>query len=369
MAIVAALHRDVSKDILYSAPAHLWDRSVVATESDVEITINKTKRIGKQTMQDNDKNDGTPSTTNNSGTCNSCNYFHVDELYNGWPPNQPSPSIIPYQHYIWPNTIEPIKQYYVQPGVTTTTAVYPDTILSKMPEAYIKVNGDRRKNHGGKIYLKDGEEFQFEVFNPSTSTLGLAIEIDGALISQSKLVLKPGQRLNLDRYIDDNRKFLYKTYSVEDTKEVKDAIKNNGSIRLLFYKEQLITNGSGTITIANNNNLFNLNGTSNISKGNIGGAFYCSTANDIGDSTRQLNFCSMDNMIETGRTEKGGKSDQTFNSVSMEFSTYIAKVIEFKILPLSQKPIEAKDLIKHCTECGTKLDRKWKFCGSCGHKI
>jgi rRNA maturation endonuclease Nob1 len=43
--------------------------------------------------------------------------------------------------------------------------------------------------------------------------------------------------------------------------------------------------------------------------------------------------------------------------------------VKYKILPMSSKPIEGKDLKKYCTECGKKVKETFKFCPSCGTKV
>lgn len=351
-------------------------------------------------MQDNNKDQAKRSLNNGSST-STANFVQMGDYWtNGWPyphyiPNypSPSPSVPTYPWYV-PYTPPQPLQTIINTGTTSSGYLsVMSSYLDKNPEAYVKVNGDRRKNHAGKVYLTDGEEYSFEIFNPSTSTVGVLIEIDGSQISPSKLVLRPGQRTTLDRYIEDNRKFLFKTYEVDDSAEAKSATRNNGAIKLSFYKERV----EGTLKIkGSNGSTFNLNANSGtITYTNGNGSTL--TANNVGGLRSQdmdFNFCDNSqndfkgmvntyfsssaspepaevklDSLETGRTEMGSYSSQKFETVSVDFYDVCAKVVEFKLLPLSQKPLEPRDLIKHCTECSTKLDRKWKFCGACGHKI
>jgi membrane protease subunit (stomatin/prohibitin family) len=72
---------------------------------------------------------------------------------------------------------------------------------------------------------------------------------------------------------------------------------------------------------------------------------------------------------ETGRIEKGNKSNQKFEAVSMDFESYYFHKISYQILPETKKPIETKELKKNfCTSCGFK-NKDYKFCPNCGEKI
>lgn len=247
---------------------------------------------------------------------------------------------------------------------------------SKPVECYILYNNNRLKAHNGnKVYLTNGNEFQIEMFNPNTFTYGVKIKINGEYISNSKLVLYPGQRLKLDRYLDENKKFVFTTYEVEDTKQVSEAIINNGFIELEFYKERkkIPKFLPQTYTYFDQS--------------------YKSLNNDIIGQSTYNTFCSLDNLDtniksfddnsilknmeesilrevkETGIIGKGSKSETEFKDVDINFENTYDQMVHFHILPLSQKPIEAKDLVKHCVECGKKAKKDWKHCSNCGTKL
>jgi hypothetical protein len=130
----------------------------------------------------------------------------------------------------------------------------------KVPTANLAVNRSRIKiyNKQGEMptyYLQNGTEFQIELFNPTTDVVLAKITLNGNPISQGGLVLNPGQRVFLERYLDIAKKFLFDTYEVSNTKEVQKAIENNGDFKVEFFKEKisyynpfiLTTNGTGTI--------------------------------------------------------------------------------------------------------------------------
>ena len=114
--------------------------------------------------------------------------------------------------------------------------------VPKVPTANIAVNKSRIKLYTKNVdmptyYLEKGQEFQIELFNPTTDVVLAKIILNGTALSQGGLVLNPGQRVFLDRYFDVAKKFLFDTYEVSKSSEVMEAIKNNGDVKIEFYKE------------------------------------------------------------------------------------------------------------------------------------
>lgn len=259
------------------------------------------------------------------------------------------------------------------------------------------------------------------------------IYINGEAVSDSGLIIKPGRREWLERYIDKPRKFKFDTYEVEaGNSDVKAAIKNNGSIKVEFYKEKtkndgsyLICDGSwnnpypiipnwqqppyfpqpdiwfggpsynpiygGTITTGSANthkttlnadNSFNL---FNCSTTNVNAAYSSNTIGDYNftnDMLKEENITELKMMgvnsaksaepkvEETGRIEAGSNSNQTFTYVDMDFESWIIASVEYKLLPLSKKPVVASEINVYCTSCSTKQKKtSWKFCPTCGTKF
>ena len=74
--------------------------------------------------------------------------------------------------------------------------------------------------------------------------------------------------------------------------------------------------------------------------------------------------------METGRVEKGGRSDQTFDYCDLEFDYWPFKTEVIQILPSSRKQIRPEDTRrKYCSQCGKKVSPKDKFCSNCGAKL
>ena len=247
------------------------------------------------------------------------------------------------------------------------------------PNAWIVNSTDkgRKSIKNGKVYLKDSEEFQIELFNPLSECVLVDIKLNGQLISKTGLVLKPGQRFYLDCFIDDNKKFIFSTYEVEQTLESLNAINNNGRLEVFFYKESVVsvrnwrdrfntviieryypsyptypywttTPYYGTNTgnigtgIGTTTNSFNTYG-SNV---NLTGSTTTTGSYNLGSNTMaQLNSTSnipIAGSLETGRIERGETSKQKFKEVDMDFDNYHISSVLLEMLPESRKPVELK---------------------------
>jgi hypothetical protein len=234
------------------------------------------------------------------------------------------------------------------------------------PTAHITRKKSRLKMYNGNtVFLNDKDNFEFEIHNPTQKSVLCKIKLNGEYISTSGVVIKPGQRVFLERFLDSNNKFEFSTYEVKDTSENKSAIDLNGDVRIEFYNEQTVTiyphlsNGGWS------------NGWAGI---NIGSPYYTgnrtfTTTSGVGNFEYHSNTTSVNNTIETGRVEKGEKSNQQFNNSYQNFEYMVAHQISLKLLPLGTKPIGGKDLKKYCTECGNSLRSNWKFCPGCSTKI
>jgi Zn finger protein HypA/HybF involved in hydrogenase expression len=269
---------------------------------------------------------------------------------------------------------------------------------SDKPCAHITKGRQRIKQFGQNVYLKDGSEFEIELYNPSRQTVLSKIKINGEFINGGGVILKPGERVFLERYLDAPHKFKFETYTVDATNETMNAIANNGDVEILFYNEEeiiatltypSITYGSTTYpntTYASNTNTVSrnmsldesLNIFHNTSLSNSGLNLY--SVSDNGGKTYINKFDKKPRLrpnqnkksksVETGRVEKGSSSDQEFKTVSKNFNSWAVSTSVWKILPDSQRPVEKTDLINKCPKCSTKLKKtSWKFCPECGHQM
>ena len=256
------------------------------------------------------------------------------------------------------------------------------------PSAWIVSSNDRGRKSikNGKCFLENDSYFEIELFNPLTVSVLADIKLNGQSISKTGLVVKPGQRVYLDCFIDDRKKFKFSTYEIENSGESLDATQNNGLLEVFFYKEDVITldnwqgkfdriivekwypyypsypyyrptiwygttNPYNTVITTNGSDIIGTTTTSNAyySSNNIVNCSYTSDVNlsnlNIGGSN---NMNSM-NSIETGRVEKGEKSKQKFTEVDMDFEKHYISSTIIQILPESRKPVETKDIFNKKT--------------------
>lgn len=279
------------------------------------------------------------------------------------------------------------------------------TTTATAPCAFITKSKQRVKQFNETVYLQNGDEFEIELFNPTTNKVLAKIEINGNTIGGSGIVLRPGERVFLERYLNDAKKFLFETYKVSgNNSQVQEAIKNNGDIVVKFYSEYIPFNLNlrGTVTTWNQPIWYETTGGSGwggsftttstpisdtfTSTSNGQNLYYNSTSASVGStsslrSLKPQDFKSevtMDGMlsenkpkeIETGRVEKGSNSDQSFTYDYSQFNSWHFTQSVWKILPASQKPIMKEDLVVYCGECGRKRKKEsHKFCPHCGTKF
>lgn len=284
------------------------------------------------------------------------------------------------------------------------------------------------------VYMNNGDEFQIQLFNPEQETIGAEVSINGKVIP-GILVIRPGERIWLERYLTEQSKFKFTTYEVDDPDEdssVARAIANNGTIEIKFYREKQKRNWNDNITWttrssdvitkltdyswdtenkitskgltgdnvllnaqitasgateSNANNYLSLDAKCCDTVANLSFAdevaTNCATASSVLRSapikklsSKTFDFensyksaTSISNKIETGRIDKGSYSSQKLEHVDIEFEIWHFKREVIKILPTSRKPYTSSDIQKiYCTNCGRKLNTKYKFCPYCGAK-
>ena len=255
-------------------------------------------------------------------------------------------------------------------------------------------------NNSGEriVYMEHGDEFQIQLFNPYTYTIGAKIEINGKNLSNT-IIIKPGERIWLERFLDSPDKFLFSTYTVNGTsREVREAIKNNGNIIIKFYKEEeyrptvqmyypysIKTTNEPDVTWATSTCYYNDGGSigavdavntahcvSNANYNSKSITSSISTASIINNALTSLSadVKPISKKIETGRVERGSHSNQKFDYVNINFEYFPFRTEEIKILPKSQKQYTSSDLEKkYCPECGRKIKDKFKFCPFCGTRL
>lgn len=262
--------------------------------------------------------------------------------------------------------------------------------------AHISVNKNRVKiyrnvngyaDHLSSVFLKDGQNFEIELYNPKQNSVLAKITLNGKDISISGIVLRPGQRVYIERFIDTPRKFEFSTYEVGDTVQNRTAIAKNGEVEVKFYDEYVPYSFAGSTTITtnpcwittgtgvnNNSLLYSTTTTGNVGIGTInppstltfGGTSSTAFYNAINASLTS----SVAGSLETGRIEQGKSSGQSFSTTNGTFNSYVCSTETIKLFPASQKPVESAEIRNYCTNCGTRAKKTgWKFCPSCGSKF
>ena len=265
------------------------------------------------------------------------------------------------------------------------------------PTAHITKKKSRLKVYNGHlVFLNDKDNFEFELHNPKQKSVLVKVKLNGEYISTSGIVLKPGQRVFLERFLDSNNKFEFSTYEVNNTSENRSAIDLNGDVRIEFYDEQTSRNnfalpsrtiyGNGIVYGSSTGDYVPHFGTTVSTTGGVGYSTTTSTYNTSNamftnsdtfrskfDTSKTLlsgkSSKKKSKSIETGRVEKGDESNQIFTNSYQEFNYYTSHEISFKIQPLSSKNKTTEDIRQYCTECGTKTKTNFKFCPSCGNKL
>ena len=251
------------------------------------------------------------------------------------------------------------------------------------PTAHITKKKSRLKVYNGHlVFLNDKDNFEFELHNPKQKSVLVKVKLNGEYISTSGVVLKPGQRVFLERFLDSNNKFEFSTYEVNNTSENRSAIDLNGDVRIEFYDEQesvrnnfLHLNSQTVYGTGINNTPYPYYGTTLSTTGGVGYSTTTSTYNASNSTftssvnSVDLNIPRSKKSIETGRVEKGDTSKQSFTNSYQDFKYNTCHEIAFKILPLSTKNKTTEDIRQYCTECGTKTKTNFKFCPSCGNKL
>ena len=254
------------------------------------------------------------------------------------------------------------------------------------------------------VYLNDGTEFQIHLKNPYQDHLGIKIYVNNKSIG-NMLVLKPGQSCWLDRFVNEKKRFLFSTYEVENTGEMRYAINKNGRVKIEFYHEKEETSSltwgpyyksyhidgpyynfystsTGYVSNVNSENTM-LNSVVDVNNSYTGSAPISTSELSTSASTIELNAAvsdkpkrkgltrqEIDHTIETGRVEKGSESNQEFEICDISFQYWPFKTEEILILPNSRKQIRVEDTRRrYCSQCGKKVSPKDKFCSNCGARL
>jgi hypothetical protein len=248
------------------------------------------------------------------------------------------------------------------------------------PEAFVTVKKNRLKLYEHKYhYLKSKTNFEIELFNPTNESVLAKIWLNDKLMSASGIIIKAGQRVYLERFLDTPEKFQFNVFEVDDVKETQAAREKNGLVKISFFSKimpNLLLNSGTTSTTIYPNTLTYTSTTSNPYNITAGSpsmqtnstAYYSNTVNTFAGPN--IRSAVITDSVETGRVGKGGKSKQEFKQEGGKYSDYSFSNWEFQLLPESAKPVETSEIRNYCNECGIRIRKSsWKFCPNCGAEL
>jgi hypothetical protein len=246
------------------------------------------------------------------------------------------------------------------------------TTVQKKCDVCITTGRNRLKvyeqiNSPSVVFLKDGQKFEIELFNPHGHKVLAKIKMNGHYISSSGIVINPGQRIYLERYLDSNNAFVFSTYEVDGTVEALKAISENGNLSVEFFAEEIQAPLTNPVWV--HPDYYTYWTSPYCGTTNYGATYTAQTTNISCSVSGSSSFLSCD-PVETGRVEKGEKTSQGFTHSNDSFYFLPFETFSLKLLPQSAKPTEVKEIRNYCTECGTRMKKAtWKFCPNCGSKI
>lgn len=257
--------------------------------------------------------------------------------------------------------------------------------IAMTPTVFLSVGRNRRPlfrgaDGGAEYRLRDGEEYELEIHNTTQGTVGARVRVEGRPIGQTLLVLRPGERVYLERWMDRAQKFRFSTYTVDGSPESAAATANNGRVTVEFFRERqssvldwtTITCGPGYspgYSQAIGGDVWGFAGDSTTS-------YYCSTSGSastcqhvnsvkLSSPRRLVKSASSAAPVVTGRTEAGSASGQSFSTVDLAFEAWAFHTASLRVLPLLAE--SAADARRYCTSCGTRARKaSWRHCPNCG---
>lgn len=255
--------------------------------------------------------------------------------------------------------------------------------LAKIAIAKSLVKEYRTNESERTVYLNDGTEFQIYLKNPYQKSIGVKVYVNDKEIGGT-LILKPGQSCWLERFMNSENRFLFSTYDVEDTQEMRNAISKNGNVKVEFFMEKEPVHYYGWKDVINTPVKPYVPYTDSITWSSCNPINCKLTSLDMGATLNapanvidaiSTSCCinsakTYSNSIETGRVEKGSKSDQKFEGcdIDLEYNPFKTEVIQ--IFPSSRKQVSVSEMRRrYCSQCGKKVSPKDKYCSNCGAKL
>ena len=241
-------------------------------------------------------------------------------------------------------------------------------LRDRLPSVIVTNNRSETKVYDtNKVYLNNGDNFELRFFNPLQEKIGIEIIFNGISKGDSKLILRPGEDITLDRFLNENAKMKFDTYQIDgNNSDAVKAAEKNGLIEIKFYKEQ--QNNWSTFGCCN----FNSTAYGGTGTFNSPGVF-TSSCDTLGTTTLGTNLdgeITESKSVETGRVEKGEESKQQLQHENITFDNYPFHTVTYELNPVSSKPQTINEVRNYCTGCAYRIRKQnWKFCPKCGEKL
>ena len=245
--------------------------------------------------------------------------------------------------------------------------------------AAIKNKGKVLREFKDHVYIPFNSEYEISLKNLNTRRVCVHIEIDGTKVTGDGLVIRAGQSIDLERFIDNGNleqgnkfKFIERNAKVEKTRGIGVE---DGLIRIEFeFEKELPQNNWGVLRGAGTQT--DAIATTWLSNTNYGGDII-SKGTNISLSSNVAASASSDNTFsfceprqnDVGITVKGSISDQKFYTTSF-IGDGVKEVMVLKLLGETDngkvnEPITVKAKPK-CTTCNHQNKATAKFCSECG---
>ena len=292
-------------------------------------------------------------------------------------------------------------------------------LQDRVPSVVITAKGNELKLYQGNVvYLNNGDNFELRFFNPLSEKVGIEINFNGIRKGDSYLVLNPGQDVSLDRFLDENRKMIFETYTIDgNNSEAVKAIEKNGIISFNFFKENNNYYNPYNVTYTYyGGGTYGMSGISGMSgsSGTRGRAVKCAstiphskdywfpssngstvtldslnintttTTNISGSINEEYFSCDADiqsfatsnansriyDPVETGRIEMGDISNQNLKNVNATFASMPFHSFSYQLMPISALAKEVAEIRCYCESCGYRVRKQtWQYCPKCGNKF
>jgi len=229
----------------------------------------------------------------------------------------------------------------------------------RLPSAIVTAGGSEKKVYeGNTIFFNKGDNFELRFFNPLKEKIGIEIIFNGQKKSDGLLVVKPGEDISLDRFLDDKKKMVFDTYHIDTNNPVAvQAAELNGDVIINFYKEKYTstyhsynygtsgtygTGGSDTIGSCGNSGVSGISGTggglphfTNIGSTNLNSRYYRQPDTFTNESDQsEISFASCDGNVNLDSFDTSNTYNTTnvSNTSSIDYSVDVAENLDRSII-------------------------------------